>query len=112
MGYILQVVCSCPSQTDEKQKIDLPEIDSSSGKNIKRIFYQGIGFMDFEDQRSREIYPCYYCGNLTVTRSKKPRCSNPKCRRKVGNFLEQDSLLKCPYCKKFEMEFEKIGLWD
>ena len=112
MGYILQVVCSCPSQTDEKQKIDLPEIDSSSGKNIKRIFYQGIGFMDFEDQRPREIYPCYYCGNLTVTRSKKPRCSNPKCRRKVSGFLKQDNLLKCPYCKKYDMEFEKIGLWD
>jgi ribosomal protein L37AE/L43A len=68
--------------------------------------------MDFEDQRSREIYPCYYCGNLTVTRSKKPRCSNPKCRRKVGDFLKQDNLLKCPYCKKYDMEFEKIGLWD
>lgn len=38
--------------------------------------------------------------------------SNPKCRRKVGDFLKQDDLLKCPYCKKYDMEFEKIGLWD
>ena len=58
------------------------------------------GKLDFEDQRSREIYPCYYCGNLTLTRNKKPRCSNPKCRRKVNDFIKHD------------MELEKIGLWD
>ena len=112
MGYLLQVVCSCTSLTDDKQIKDVPEINSPSGKNIKRTFYHGIGMMDYDDQRSREIYPCYNCGNLTVTRSKNPRCSNPKCRRKVCDFLKQDKFLKCPYCKKYNMEFENIGLWD
>lgn len=95
MGYILQVVCSCSMPKDNNQ-IEVPEINSPSGKYIKKIFYQGIGLMDFEDQRSREIYPCYNCGNLTVTRSKKPKCSNPKCRRKVNDFIKQDNILIMP----------------
>jgi len=112
MGYIFQVVCSCSLPKDDKKIKDIPEINSPSGKYIKRTFYHGIGMMDYNDQRSREIYPCYNCGNLTVTRSKNPRCSNPKCRRKVCDFLKQDKFLKCPYCKKYDMELEKIGLWD
>ena len=112
MGYIFQVVCSCRSPKDDKQIIDIPEINSPSGKYIKRTFYQGVGFMDYDDQRSREIYPCYNCGNLTVSRSIKPRCSNPKCRRRVYNFEKSKNLKKCPFCNKFEMEFEQIGLWD
>ncbi len=109
---IVQVVCNCKSSKNDKQKIEIPEMNSPSGKYIKRTFYQGIGFMDYQDQRSREIYPCYNCGNLTVTRQEKPRCSNPKCRRRVYDFKKNKELLKCPYCIKYEMEFEEVGLWD
>jgi len=65
-----------PNKT--KQEIELPEIKSPSVKYIKRIFCQGIGFMDLEDQRSREVYPCHKCGNLTVTCQQKSKCPNSK----------------------------------
>ena len=63
----MQVSCVCSMPNKTKQEIELPEINSPSGKYIKRIFYKGIGFMDNKDQRSREVYPCNKCGNQTVT---------------------------------------------
>ena len=106
-----------------KSSFSQEDLESKLESYLNEFYHQKIvplekeiirlgGKLDFEDQRSREIYPCYYCGNLTVTRSKKPRCSNPKCRRKINDFIKQDNFLKCPYCKKYDMEFEKVGLWD
>ena len=112
MGEMIQVACVCSMPNKTKQDIEFPEINTHSGKYIKRAFYQGIGFMDDDDRRSREVYPCYNCGNLTVTRQLKPKCSNPKCRRRVYDFEKKRNLLKCPYCKKYEMEFYHIGMWD
>lgn len=35
MGYLLQVVCSCTSLTDDKQIKDVPESNSPSGKKYQ-----------------------------------------------------------------------------
>ena len=112
MGIIFQVICSCKSKNKKQEEIYIPEISSSSMKYVKTTFYQGIGFRDIDVKRSSEIYPCYNCGNLTVSNQIKPKCSNPNCRRRVYKFDNKGKKLKCPFCKKYEMELEEVGLWD
>ena len=47
MVEMIQLACVCSMSNKTKKEIEVLEMNSPSGKYIKRTFYQGIGFMDY-----------------------------------------------------------------